>query len=88
MAKKILREVFIMTLLFIVVALLLAVIFYDYIPINKIVPEPISYKMPEELSDIQNELKNTLTDNETKEAILTYEIDETDLARIQTNKNI
>lgn len=82
MTKKILREVFIMALLFIVIALLLAVIFYDYIPINKMVPEPVSYKMPEELSDIQNELKNTIVETTDKEAILTYEIDETDLARI------
>lgn len=86
MFKKVIKEIFILLLLIVVVALLLAVAFYDYVPINKVVPEPVTYSMPTELTEIKEELENTVVDT-SEEAILTYEIDEKDLSGYKQTKN-
>ena len=77
--KIIIKETFIMLLLCATIALILAVMFYDYIPINKVVPEPVAYSMPAELSDVKEELSNTFSENK-QNIVLTYEITEQDLA--------
>lgn len=85
MGKTIIKESLIILLLCIIIALILAVIFYDYIPTNKIIPEQVSYSMPAELSEVQEELSNTFnTDNE--KVILTYEITEEDLTGYKQTK--
>lgn len=76
--KRFLKELMITILLCIALVLILAVIFYDYIPINKTIPEPINYVMPESLSEVKEELNNAVQDEEDK-IIVTYEIDESDL---------
>lgn len=77
--KRFLKELMITVLLCIALVLILAVIFYDYIPINKTIPEPVDYTMPESLSEVKEELKNAVQDEEEK-IIVTYEIDESDLS--------
>lgn len=77
--KRFLKELMITILLCIALVLIFAVIFYDYIPINKTIPEPINYTMPESLSEVKEELKNAVQ-NEEEKIIVTYEIDESDLS--------
>ena len=56
MAKNIFKEVIITLLICIVIIILLAIIFYKYNPINKVVPSKIAYSTPEEIkSDIDEE---------------------------------
>lgn len=85
MIKTVLKETFIMLMLCAVIALILAVFFYDYIPINKVVPEPIAYSMPEELTEVKEELQNSIT-NANEKVVMTYEIDEADLAGYKQTK--
>lgn len=54
MIKTIIREIIITLLLCVAIVLLLGVIFYDYNPISKVVPNKIAYSVPE---DIRNELE-------------------------------
>lgn len=87
MAKTIIKEAFIMILLCVAIALILAVIFYDYVPINKTVPQPVAYSMPEELSEIEEELESGTTASETSGMVPQSEtIDEVDLAGYMQTK--
>lgn len=83
MAKNIIKEIIIMLLLCLAIILILGVILYEYVPANKILPEEISYVTPQ---NIKEELKNSDNVEEDK-VILTYEIDETDLANYQKIKD-
>ena len=85
MIKTALKETFIMIMLCAVIALIMAVFFYYYIPINKVVPEPIAYSMPEELTEVKEELQNSIT-NANEKVVMTYEIDEADLAGYKQTK--
>lgn len=85
MAKKIIKEVFIMLLLCATLALALAVIFYDYIPINKVVPEPVLYTMPKELSEVEEELKTSFID-ESEDLVVSYSIEPEDLVGFKQTK--
>lgn len=76
--KNIFKEIFIMLLLCIAIILVLAVVFYEYNPMNKDIPNPIAYKMPEGLDDVKNELETPLS-NENEQVIRTYELTEDDL---------
>lgn len=78
--KNIIKEVFIMLLLLVAIALILAVIFYDYNPMNKEIPKTITYQMPSELSDVREELEIPLTSSD-EQIIRTYELTENDLDR-------
>lgn len=51
MVKTILKEVIITTLLWILILLILSVLFYDYNPITKVVPNKIAYTAPEEIKE-------------------------------------
>lgn len=77
MLKIILKETIITLLLCIAILLILGVLFYDYNPLNKIVPNKISYTAPEEI-------RNDIQDNEVKDFLeggfnLVYSIDSSDL---------
>lgn len=54
MVKTILKEVIIILLLCVAILLVLSILFYDYSPINKVVPNKIAYTTPE---NIRNELE-------------------------------
>ncbi len=85
--KAFIKETFIIILLLVVIALILAVMFYDYFPMNKVVPEAMSYTMPEELSEVKNELDTVMTDDTTQENIsLTLSVTEEDLAGYKQTK--
>ncbi len=77
MIKTILKETIITLLLCIAILLVLSIIFYDYNPLNKIVPSKIAYSTPE---DIKNEIEQ----NEVKDVLeggvnIVYSIDSSDL---------
>lgn len=78
MLKNIFKEVFIMLLLCAAIILVLSIVFYEYNPINKVVPSTITYSMPETLSDVKEELNTPLLNND-EQVIRIYTITEDDL---------
>ena len=83
MAKNIIKEIIIMLLLCLAIILILGVILYEYVASNKILPEEVSYVTPQ---NIKEELNSSNSVEEDK-VILTYEIDESDLANYQRIKD-
>ena len=55
MVKSIIKEIIIMLLLCVAILLILGVLFYDYIPSNKVVPGKIAYSTPENIQEEVNE---------------------------------
>lgn len=75
MTKGIIKELAIVLLLLLVVTLLLGILFYDYIPMNKTVPiKAEEYKISNELEE---ELGKEVLEDET--IVKTYTVDGTDL---------
>lgn len=83
MAKNIIKEIIIMLLLILAIILILGVLLYEYVPINKIIPEELSYTTPEK---IQDEL-NTDSSVDDTQVIITYQIDSTDLSNYKTTQD-
>lgn len=54
MIKTVLKEVIIILLLCVAIVLILGILFYDYNPINKVIPNKVAYTVPE---NIRNELE-------------------------------
>lgn len=75
MVKNIVKEMIIILLLSLAIILILGVILYDYVPVNKPIPERISYTTPEK---VKSELE-TDSNIDDMEVVITYEIDSTDL---------
>ena len=85
MAKKIIKELIISLLLCLAIILLLGILLYEYVPMTKTIPNPVSYTTPE---NVKQELANSETVDEEK-IIMTYEVDSNDLnnyKRIQDYK--
>lgn len=79
MAKGIFKEIMIILLLILAVILLLGVVLYDYVPLNKVIPEKIKYTPTEEIKSALLEGQKTNDDK----AILTSEVTATDLKNYQ-----
>ncbi len=79
MIKSVLKETFIMLLLCVAIVLVLGVIFYDYIPANKAVPNKLeAYTTPENVkAEIEQEIEGS---NLNTEETLVYEITGADLS--------
>lgn len=83
MIKTVLKEIGIIILLVIAVILVMAIIFYGYIPNNKTVPIKIqAYSIPE---DVQIELQEAIP--EEQNIVRTYYIDSTDLDLYETTND-
>lgn len=80
MAKTILKEIIIMLLLCLAIIIVLGLLLYDYVPMSKVVPEPVSYTTPEE---VQQELKEAGEIDESQ-VIMTYQVDTKDLNNYKT----
>lgn len=76
MVKTIVKEIIITLLLCIAILLVLSILFYDYNPINKVVPNKIAYTVPE---DIKNELEEENLQNTFEIENKTYTIEGSDL---------
>ena len=73
MAKSVLKEICIMLLLCVAIILILGILFYDYIPTNRVVPSKEAYETPEEVEEELNESISNIT------VYATYEITDSDL---------
>ena len=74
MLKSVIKEIFIILLLSIAILLVLGILFYDYIPINRVVPEREAYTTPDE---VKNEISEDITESEKIE--VTDEVTDADL---------
>ena len=75
MAKTIIKELIITLLLCLAIILVLGILLYEYVPITKTIPNPVSYTTPE---DVKQELLASEGVDASK-IIMTYEVDSTDL---------
>lgn len=75
MANTIIKEIIITLLLCLAIILVLGIILYEYVPMAKTIPNPVSYTTPEEA---KNELATIENEDEDK-IIMTYEINSSDL---------
>lgn len=74
MVKSIIKEICIMILLCVAIALILGILFYDYIPTNKIIPSKEAYYTPNE---VKAEIDEQITEIEKTE--ISYEVTDADL---------
>lgn len=74
MLKSVIKEIFIILLLSIAILLILGILFYEYIPINKVVPEKEAYTTPDE---VKNEIDEEISESQKIE--MTYEVTDADL---------
>ena len=80
MAKSIFKEILIILLVCVAIVLLMAVIFYNYIPTNKVIPAKVTaYQLPQNVEEIINE---TTIDSFNSSSI-NYTIDNSDLTRYE-----
>ncbi len=82
MAKNVIKEIIIVLLLALAIILILGVLLYRYTSYNKVLPEEVSYTIPE---NIKQELA-TSTNPEAEQPILTYEVTASDLKTYQRTK--
>ena len=75
MSKNILKEIIIILLLILAIILLLGVLLYDYVPMNKVVPEAVTYAASE---DTQKALEEKSAEDDDT-VVLSYEVTATDL---------
>ena len=85
MTKQITKQILIILLACIAIVLILALVFYQYIPSNKIVPAKVqAYSTPESIkSEVEDSLNNEylMAENEL------YEITDSDLEQYKSNKS-
>lgn len=74
MVKSVMKEIFIMLLLYIAIALILGILFYNYIPTNRVIPTKEAYVTP---NDIKEEINEQITEIEKTE--ISYEVTDADL---------
>lgn len=85
MIKSIIKEVCIIILLIIAIVLILGIVFYDYNPTNKKVPnEAEAYVLSEEM---QEELNETIKATETQNIVKVYQVDKSDLTGYEKSKD-
>ena len=79
--KSLSKELFIMALLIMIVVFMVGIIFYEYMPNNKTVPEPITYSTASTTTAVLQEIAATASDSssssdsiETRSIIKSYSI--------------
>lgn len=82
MTKSIIKEICIMLLLCACIVLLFGIMFYDYIPLSKVVPNKVAYEVPEE---IKQDLETNVETEEIKTQIITYSVDSKDLLQFKNS---
>lgn len=75
MAKSILKEIVIVLLLCLAIMLVLGILLYEYIPVNKTIPNEVAYTTPQ---NVKKELASS-SDVDDSQIIMTYEINSDDL---------
>ena len=82
--KSILKEIIIILLLCVVILLILGVIFYDYIPTNKVVPSTVEAYQTS--NTIKDEISQNVADYNTASTTIVKEITESQLEVDKKNK--
>ena len=83
--KKTLKQVIIVFLTVLTVALVFAIIFYKYIPTNKLIPTKVpAYSTPE---SVEAEIKESNTETEFASENQVYEITDSDLSQYQSKRS-
>ena len=80
--KNVIKEVFIMALILIVLILAFGILFYDYFPTGKVIPDNVEYKLPDEIA---KELEEFSVE-ETAPLNIVYEVTATDLTGYEKGK--
>ena len=75
MSKNVIKEIIIILLLCLAIILILGILLYEYVPISKTVPNPVSYVRTEA---VEEELASSDTIDESQ-LVMTYEINSSDL---------
>lgn len=75
MAKKVIKELIISLLLCLAIILLLGILLYEYVPMAKTLPNPVSYRTPDNVKEELAQSENI----DKEEIIMTYEVDSNDL---------
>lgn len=84
MAKSIFKEILIILLVCVAIVLLMAVIFYNYIPTNKVIPAKVTaYQLPQNVEEIINETTIDSFDSSS----INYTIDDSDLTRYEQSQS-
>ena len=83
MVKAIIKEIIITLLLILAAILVLMVLFYNYIPNNKIIPKTVSYTTP---ANVKEEIASS-QEAEQSEIVMTYEIDSSDLSNYKRTQD-
>lgn len=74
--KGVFKEVIVILLLCLAIILLLGVVLYEFVPMNKVVPQEVKYSATEETKQALEEKKAA----DSESVILTYEVSATDLS--------
>ena len=82
MVKSVIKEILIILLLLVVIILALGIIFYNYMPSNKTVPNIEEYTASEEVKTALNE---KITEEE--KVLVTYELTSSDLKNYERSKD-
>ena len=75
MAKSIIKEIVIILLLCLAIMLVFGIVFYEYVPIGKTIPNEVNYTTPQ---NVKKELASS-SDVDDSQIIMTYEINSDDL---------
>ena len=84
MGKTITKEIIIILLLIIAIILIIGVFLYGYLPINKMIPETVTYSASESVKNVISTDANVDMEN----IVVTYQIDSTDLSNYKTVKEL
>lgn len=82
--KTIVKEVIIVLLLILAILLVLGIFFYDYIPMNKVVPKIEQYEPPK---NVKEELEENIDEKEDQMAPIVREINNSDLNLYEKTKD-
>lgn len=83
--KSIFKEIIIVLLLLIIILLILGILFYEYLPNSKTIPNKVQeYAMDE---TIQKELETNLNNTDSDKIIRTYQLDSTDISNYEKTKD-
>ena len=85
MTKQVTKQILIILLSCIAIVLILALIFYQYIPSNKVIPAKVqAYSTPD---SIKSEIEDSLNDQSLTAQSEFYEITDSDLEQYKSNKS-
>lgn len=83
--KNLAKQIIIILLTIVAISLVLAIIFYNFIPSNKVIPAKVTaYATPE---NVASEIKNSVTEKEFQTKNEIYEVTDSDLELYQSRQS-